>query len=323
MNAILNEALNNYEVQCPKVEFIRHNENETYKVKDELTNAQYVVRIHKPSEKFSLDVFGDEKHSVSLLESEMKLINSIRENTDILVQQPIKNKEGSFVTVLNDGTPVTLLSWIEGSTVQESKINEEVLFTIGKMVGKFHRFSKKYSKDSNLDRYSYDKSLLVNTILKIKTGVELNILSSEQLKVVVDAANEIANRMNELELIENSKGIVHSDLAKSNLILHEGQVAPIDFCLCGNSYYYMDLGSLFSHFDNLEQRKSILSGYKSIIDEEIDTKYIEAFMVFQIILFIATHINNGENLEWFSAAIERWSKEFFIPLANNISFIEL
>lgn len=57
----------------------------------------------------------------------------------------------------------------------------------------------------------------------------------------------------------------------------------IDFCLCGNSYYYMDLGSLFSHFDKQEQQGYIIRGYKSIIDEQIDAKYIEAFMAFQIV----------------------------------------
>lgn len=321
MNTLLNEALNNYEIQYPEIEFIRHNENETYKVRDTLSNAQYVIRIHKPSNDFSLDIFGYKEHSVDLLTNEMNLLNAIRENTDISVQRPMKNKNGEFVTVLSDGTPATILTWVDGKTVEEIEITDEVLFKIGEMIGEFHRFSKKWSKVSELKRYSYDKSLLVNTILKIKTGVELNVLSNEQLKIIVDAANEIANRINELDLKEDCIGIVHSDLSKSNLILNNGQVVPIDFCLCGNSYYYMDLGSLFSHFDKSEQQKCIINGYKSIINEDVDTKYIEAFMIFQIILFIATHINNAPSLDWFNAAINRWSKEFFIPFINNIAFI--
>jgi hypothetical protein len=84
----------------------------------------------------------------------------------------------------------------------------------------------------------------------------------------------------------------------------------------------MDLGSLFSHFNKPEQQSIILKGYKSIIKEEIEIKYIEAFMVFQIILFIATHIEKADKLQWFSGAVNRWSNEFFIPFSSNIRFLK-
>lgn len=322
MNALLKEALYNYEIENFQIEFIRHNENETYKVKDTKLNNQYVIRIHKSSTDFSLDIFGDKKHSIDLLIREMNILNAISENTEIPVQIPIKNKNGEFVTVLSDKTLVTLLTWVDGNTVEEIELTDKVLFKIGEVVGKFHRFSKNWSESSNFNRYSYDKSLLISMISKIKRGVELNIFSSEQFKVIEDAVNEIINRINELDLQKNSKGIVHSDLSKSNLIMNNGQIVPIDFCLCGNSYYYMDLGSLFSHFNKQEQRSCIISGYKSIIDEDIDTKYIEAFMVFQIILFISTHIKNAQKWDWFNDTLNIWCKEIFIPFSNNIAFID-
>lgn len=251
----------------------------------------------------------------------MNILNDIRENTDIQVQIPIKNRNGEFVTVLNDGTPVTLLTWIAGDTVEEIELTDDILFKVGEMVGKFHNFSKTCSENNNLNRYSYDKKLLIEVISKIKTGVKLNVISIEQFKLIEDAVNEIRNRMVELDLQENSKGIIHSDLSKSNLIMSNGQIVPIDFCLCGNSYYYMDLGSLFSHFDKQEQQHYIMNGYKSIINDDVDIKYIEPFMVFQIILFIATHIENTPQWDWFGDALNRWCKDFFIPLSNNIAFI--
>ena len=178
MNTLLKEALKSYEIQQPQIEFIRHNENETYKVKDTLSNNQYVIRIHKLSDDFSLDIFGDKQHSVDSLISEMNILIAIRKNTEIPVQVPIKNKSGEFVTVLGDGTPVTLLTWVDGSIVEEIELTDEVLFEIGEMVGKFHQFSKNWTKSSNLNRYAYDKSLLKSVISKIKTGVELNAFSN-------------------------------------------------------------------------------------------------------------------------------------------------
>ncbi len=321
MNTLLEEALNNYKILDPQIEFIRHNENQTYKLKDTLSNNQYVMRIHKPNTDFSLDIFGDKKHSVDLLISEMNILKAISESTEILVQTPIRNNNSEFVTVLSDGTPVTLLTWIDGNTVEEIELTDDILYKIGEMVGKFHRFSKSWPKSKDLHRYSYDKSLLIRVISKIKTGVELNVLSNEEFKIVENTVNEIINRMNKLDLQKNSKGIVHSDLSKSNLIVSNEQIAPIDFCLCGNSYYYMDLGSLFSHFDNHKQQSCIINGYKSVIDEDINAKYIETFFVFQIILYIATHIENAAKWDWFNDAFNRWCKKFFIPFSNNIAFI--
>lgn len=323
MSDLLKEALSNYEIRNPQIEFIRHNENETYKVVDTLLNKQYVIRIHKPSMDFSLDIFGSKKHSTDLLMSEMSILNAIQNNTEIQVQAPVKNKNGEFVTVLSEGTPVTLLTWLDGHTIEEIELTDGVLFKIGEMVGKLHRFSKKWSKSSESNRYSYDKALLEHIVSKIKTGVDINVITNDQFKIIKNAVNEIINQMSELDMQKDSKGIVHSDLSKSNLIFCKEQVVPIDFCLCGNSYYYMDLGSLFSHFDKKEQQISIINGYKSIIDKEINTKYIEAFFVFQIILFIATHIKSASKWNWFNDAMNRWCRDYFTTFSNNIPFIDL
>lgn len=323
MDKLLKEALYNYEIKQSQIEFIRHNENVTYKIKDVVLNKQYVLRIHKPRKDFSLDIFTEHKSSSDYIFEEMNILNSIRRNTKIKVQIPMRNKNGDFVTILGDGTPVTLLSWINGNTIDNVELNENILFKLGIMVGEFHRFSKEWSIGKNLNRYSYDKMLLKKMAFKLIDGLELKVITSEQFQFIDHAINEISNSIDQLNLKKKSKGIVHSDLAKSNIIVSDtGEVIPIDFGLSGNSYYYMDLGSLFSHFNNPEQQNCILEGYKSIINEEIEIKYIEAFMVFQIILFICTHIENAHRFEWFSSAIDRWSGEFFVPFINNIRFIK-
>jgi len=287
---------------------------------DTLSKKNYVIRIHKPSDNFSLDIFGAQGHSLDLLAREMDILNALREGKDITVQEPVKNKEGSFVSVLADGTPATLLTWVDGETVDKLELTYDILFKIGETIGKFHRTSKTWNAGS-LGRYSYDSSLLSTMLLKLKKGVGLKIFSKEQFKILGDAIREINVRMNELDMQENSKGLVHSDLSKSNLIVSNGQIVPIDFCLCGSSYYYMDLGSLFSHFTDQEHRSILIKGYKSIIDGDIRGRHIETFLVFQIILFLSTHIESASKWDWFNGALDRWCRDFFIPLSNNTEFI--
>ncbi|WP_315074749.1 phosphotransferase [uncultured Clostridium sp.] len=323
MNTLIEEALCNYKIRYPKVEFIRHNENEIFKVTDMLLNKQYIIRIHKSSKGFSADILRDNENPFNLHMSEISIIRSINKNTDINVQVPVKNIHGDFVTKLRDGTLVTMLTWINGKTIDEIELTDEVLFEIGKMVGKFHKFSKVWSESKKINRYCYDKKLLKRISFKLIKGIKLKVISNEQFKIIKDAISGIYEVMNELELQKYSKGIVHCDLAKSNLIVNEaGQVIPIDFGLSGISYYYMDLGSLFSHFNKPNQQRWIVSGYKSIINETINIKFIEAFMVFQIIFFISTHIENAKEYKWFNNAINKWSRNYFIPFAQKEKIIE-
>ncbi|EKQ57192.1 MULTISPECIES: phosphotransferase [unclassified Clostridium] len=318
MNGLLAEALSNYEILQPEIEFIRHNENETYKITDKLLNKKYVARIHKSSRDFSLDIFGENKHNIDFLSGEINILKAIRVSTEIPAQIPVKNRYGNYVTILRDGTPVTLLTWINGITIDKIELTYEILFKLGKMIGRFHNFSKNFSEVSNLKRCSYDKIFLKKMSFKLIEGVELKVLSSEQFKIIENAINQINYFIDELNYEKNLKVLVHSDLAKSNLIVTENrEVVPIDFGLSGYSSCYMDLGSLFSHFNDEKQQRCIIMGYKSVIHEPIQAKYIEAFMVFQIILFICTHIENAHKVDYFHNAINRWSKEFFIPFVNK------
>ena len=206
MNNLLREALYNYEIIQPQIEFIRHNENKTYKIKDPILNKKYVLRIHKSSEDFSLDIFYDNKNIVNHVYEEINILNSIRDNTSIDIQIPIKNKNGHFVTLLTDGTLVIFLTWINGDTIDNVKLNEDILFKLGAMVGELHRFSKECSESKSTSLYSYDKRLLKKITHKLIDGVELKIISWNQFEIISHAINEISNLIDKLDLQKKSKG---------------------------------------------------------------------------------------------------------------------
>jgi hypothetical protein len=53
-NIIANDVLSKYPIARPEIQFIRHNENITYKVIDRISNKNYLLRIHKPVMKVCL-----------------------------------------------------------------------------------------------------------------------------------------------------------------------------------------------------------------------------------------------------------------------------
>ena len=66
---MIHEALNCYDFKNPDVELLRHNENMTYKVTD--VEKSYVLRIHKPSEGFNLELLRSDVDKTDLVIGEM------------------------------------------------------------------------------------------------------------------------------------------------------------------------------------------------------------------------------------------------------------
>lgn len=320
MEKLLEQALSAYGLVNTRVEFLRHNENMTYRLTDTLSGKKYVLRIHKSSDSFSLDMFGAKQHSFECIKSEMEILYAIHTRTDLLVQTPIKNRLGEFVTMLRGDIPATLLTWVDGEILEKVHKNRQTYYNIGEMTGRLHYFFKNWEYSNDMKRYYYDQQLLFSIHENMKQAAKCDIIKKEHEMIIQKALVQILHRMKELDFVEGSKGLTHADLSQSNMLYSRGKIVPIDFCLCGFSYYYMDLGSLFNYFFGKEERRLILQGYVDIAGIEIQSKYIEAFMALQIILYISSHYEKSGHLKWFQDGVERWCRETFVPLIENIPF---
>lgn len=310
MDNLLEETLELYSIRNAQVEFIRFNENLVYKVIH--NNMTYVVRIHKYGDGVDFSILGSDIHSVKLLQSEIEIINIFRnefsssvipDNRQVVkcldvLQRPIKNKYGKFVSVLSDGIPVTVLSWIDGIDFGQEYIRDVDLFNIGVLVGRMHIISRNKLKDLKLCRKSYDASMVEKLLYYIHKGRENGAYSNKQYKSMEEAAREVRVRMKELDIMGNSYGIIHSDLTRTNLIKNNNCIVPIDFCLSAYGYYYHDLGTLFLDFYEEEQQKLIIHGYESIIKEKVNERYIETFEVYQTLLYLAANAKNFPDISW-------------------------
>jgi Ser/Thr protein kinase RdoA (MazF antagonist) len=254
---LLSEALGLYILKQPKAELIRHNENMTYKITD--ADKKYVLRIHKRVEGFSTDIHGMSFSHMELVQGELNIISALKNGADILVQTPVYGLNGILVQSLSDGTPVTLLEWIEGQTVENAGMTPEILRNSGKLMAKIHSFFSQCNEiEKKYSRYSYDQSTLTHIADKIESAARVEAISNEQAHIILNALDEARRRFDELDAIQE-KQIIHADLGKSNVIVGpDGQLTPIDFSLCGYSHFYMDIGGIYGLNHNDESRKHIL-----------------------------------------------------------------
>lgn len=126
------KVLLHYSFVDPVIEFIRHNENITFKVINKVDDKEYLLRIHKP---ISEGLSGIQ-HTRDGLQSEMVFLQAIAQKNILQVQKPVENQEGELVTEYDSDelgpTLATLLEWIEGSTLTLNEDNiEQIIFNLG------------------------------------------------------------------------------------------------------------------------------------------------------------------------------------------------
>jgi len=316
------DALELYDLNQPRAELIRHNENMTYKVTD--ADKKYVLRIHKRVEGFSTDIFDMSHNLIELIQSELEIISALKNAADFQMQTPVCGRNGNLVQALDDGTPVSLLAWVEGQTVESAGITPEIAKESGKLMAKMHTFfHQRTESEKKYARYSYDQSILPRIAERIENAAQVKAMTDKQANIILNAIDEMRQRFDELDNIEE-KHIVHADLGKSNVIVGaNGQLTPIDFSLCGYSHFYMDIGGIFGLNHDDGNRQHIIEGYRSVRNHEIKTRFIEPYFALGVLLFISCQYERAKGWDWFPGKMERWCRDIFEPLANKTEFITI
>ncbi len=322
------DVLKQYSISDPRLTHIRHNENYTCKVTDGITSEEYVLRLHTPIEGFSQKTT---QHTYYNLYSELTFIKAIGENTDIPMQKPVINKNDSFISEIIDPYSnkiiyATILTWIKGETMSYENPNwKQQAYQIGFMIAKLHDFSSNWDEGRTLERHKYDTSKVISAIASIEEAVDLGLMDADHYRIIQNGATKIFELMGELDKrTVCSKGLIHADLSRTNLIVHEDTVSPIDFGLCGHGYFYMDLGGIFADANSILVRKALLEGYRSIRKlPESDMKYIEAFFVLGILLCMDTHLHNPKMKEWYLRRTEPICRDYIIPMISDERFYEI
>ena len=318
---MLEQALDRYALDHPQAELIRHNENMTYKIDG--GNKRYVLRIHKPVQGFSPGVFEGTGRA-AFIKGELDILSDLGRASGLIVQRPVRGKDGGLVQMIPDGTPITLLEWVEGNTVEAVEQTPEICRDIGALAAKMHLFfEEKAACGKEYHRYAYDQAVLSPLADRIRAANRRKFIADQQQRVILNALDEMHTRFDELDGLHR-KILVHGDLSKSNMIvMAEGGITPIDFSLSGYSHFYMDIGGLFGHITKWEDRRHILEGYEAYRSCELSVRYLEPYFALQVILFIACQYERAAGWEWFEGKLEQWSNEIFSPLAEGRTFLDI
>lgn len=303
---MIEEAIKKYNFIHPEVVFIRHNENMTYEISVE--NIKYLLRIHKAAEGLDFSMsYGDTPRKV-FIGSEIELLSKLNDIGSINTQYPIKNASGEYLTCLESGELVTVLSWLEGDTLVNTTITEDLVYQIGQMIGKLHNAT---AQISDLARCKYDEEYIDRISNEIRKAYEVKHIQEQSYELI----EKVLSYTRKILVKEKHNVIlIHADLSKSNIINNLGNLSPIDFSLSGYGIPEMELGQIIGSLHKDEYIPSLIAGYESMGNRKINNSYIKAFIALSVIGYIVIHHNKVYKDESFVNAMHRWGETLFGPV---------
>lgn len=306
------EVLLNYSFIDPEVQFIRHNENITYKVTEKRTGDAYLLRIHKP---IAPNMQGIQT-TRGAIQSELEFLQAWSIFTEWPVQIPFPNRAGELISsMIIDCEEIhcSVLQWINGELMsKEDFSNESMVCMLGKRIGHLHQFSRSYRHPSSILRPEYGTEWINTMLAQLRSGQQIGVISIRQLEVMENVFSKVTTPIQGLIQVTGQWGFIHADIHHSNLIYTSNGISLIDFGLSGFGPYAMDI-AMAALFIKKELRDCLLSSYSTIIPGEINIELLEALTFLAIAGHYAFVVSREEKHMWVRECMPRFIEHYCEP----------
>jgi Ser/Thr protein kinase RdoA (MazF antagonist) len=269
--------------------------------------GNYVAKVEHGGETFGLRICVAETR-LERLEVELGWLNALTKDTALNVPQPIKNKNGIFITRLSDRNAL-LFKWVDGEPVSKH-MSVSVAAQTGELMATLHEHAQHFKPQQYVGPV-YDAEWLNGTQSWWRTNAMTDIGQDLfiQLSPTVDS---LSRRMNELQ---NDKhfGLIHSDLHFGNILLSDGMTNVIDFDGCALGFYAFDIAvteAEFMDYDNGEElvavfRKSYETKTGQQISKDANLFRIASGVVFLEWVFTSPNPKvREEKMGWVKSVLE-------------------
>ncbi|MDR2122369.1 MAG: phosphotransferase [Flavobacteriaceae bacterium] len=291
------DALKKYglEDSC-KAELLQLSENITYLIRNEKTGEKTILRISRPG-----------YHTIEELDSELQWLKEIKNYTPLVVADPIKGLNGSYIQLirswmLNDTYVCIMYEFLEGQMPDES--DEEAIanhfISLGETTAYLHRQAKMWNHAVKLSRFVWDYDTMVGSNPRWGRWQAARDMTKEKRDLLERASSVIKRRLEKYEKNKHNFGLIHADLRLANLLIEGDIIKVIDFDDCGFGWYMHDLASAVSFIETKPITEKLIEnwliGYQKIEPilktdlDEIDTFVMQRRL--QLLAWLTSHIDS-------------------------------
>ncbi|WP_138500888.1 phosphotransferase enzyme family protein [Nostoc sp. PA-18-2419] len=304
------QAIAGYPLYGVRYRLLQYEDNAVYRLTDG-DGKDYVLRLGALA-----------GHDSARQLSEMKWLEWLGSKAKFPVPLPVVNCDGQLVTDLPTADPsephlAVVLRWVEGE--HPSPPIEPTFFSqLGEITGHMHLLATHFSVPVGFVRPSWDWHQLFGPFSvfesRLSGGGSLEVssvpLEDAQLNILASVRNVLLNDLHKLRSSEDAWGLIHGDLHRDNILIHDGETGVIDFDDCGWGFFLYDVASVLDSTyrrlaRNLGEYQQLRDAYLTSYDRirPLPTTTSAQLMIFKAMRDLVTlnfilSSTNSEVLAW-------------------------
>jgi Ser/Thr protein kinase RdoA (MazF antagonist) len=235
-----------YDIDDCDLTFIRHSDSVTYKVETPDTET-YLLRLHVPI----VSAMGTHGADPRAVQSELVWLEALNQDTDLFLQQPVRNRDGDLVTQVAHEHKIgpvncSLLCWVEGESYHRALESEQTARQIGEILARLHLHASGWTIPDGFQRPCRGVAYFERVLEAIYPACQDGRIAAADFETFEQSIASLTETLHSLETNRQSDGIMHADAHKGNMLYHDGQIRLIDFSFCAFGNYMFDLGICLS-----------------------------------------------------------------------------
>ncbi len=266
-NAIAREAVGLVELydfsEDASVSLLSESENKVYFVSDPARPKTYVIRVNSGRLSY---------HTAPSITSELMWMMALRRDTDIVVPEVLRAKDGSLVQIItapdfDKPRHAAIYSFLSGKEPPEDQLIPG-FERLGEISARMHLHTKTWAPPTDFKRHSYTPEALLDDHLNWGPWQKGVGIEGETLRLLSRLDGVVRGRLAAVPTDREHFGLIHADLRLANLLVDGDRTAIIDFDDCGYGWYLFDLATALSF---LEERPDVpdliaswLKGYRKV-----------------------------------------------------------
>lgn len=242
------------------IRLIAVSENATFRV-SVAGEPALVVRVHRPGY----------VESLASVESELLWIEALLRETGIRTPAPVRRRDGELVHSFADPSgsrwTAVAFAFVTGTVLEDVAEATAHYREIGALTAVLHDHALAWQKPGRFERFAWDLDDLVGQRARWGSW-EAAVASPKDLGVLRAARDRAVDVLIATEGASSARGLIHSDLRPSNIMISGDELTIIDFDDCGHSWLLYDFGAALTFYEHraeaMEMAAQWLDGYREV-----------------------------------------------------------
>ena len=253
------------------VRLLSESENKVYVVDDPVSGQKDVVRVSSGRLTY---------HEPDQIASEMRWLQHLHDNTDIVVPKVKPARDGSLVQTMHASDldrprHAVIYSFISGDEPAEDNLVEG-FERLGGISAEMHEAARAWQPPEGFHRPLLTAEVILDDKLNWQGWQDGIDVSGQTLALLSRLDGVVRKRLGALSADNQRFGLIHADLRLANLLVEGDRTAIIDFDDLGFGWFLYDLATALSF---LEERPDVpdliaswLAGYRRVASVPADAE---------------------------------------------------